>query len=47
MIFAVKAIPNWMTIGRILATPVVAVLIASSAERVMTQLVVVMMKLPM
>ena len=27
MIFAVKAIPNWMTIGRILATPVVAVLI--------------------
>ena len=27
MIFAVKAIPNWMTIGRILATPVVAMLI--------------------
>ncbi len=27
MIFAVRAIPNWMTIGRILVTPVVAVLI--------------------
>tara|TARA_B100001057_G_scaffold63071_1_gene56572 strand:+ start:141 stop:704 length:564 start_codon:yes stop_codon:yes gene_type:complete len=27
MIFAVKSIPNWMTIGRIVATPVVAMLI--------------------
>ena len=27
MIFAVRAIPNWMTIGRILLTPVVAALI--------------------
>jgi len=27
MIFAIKAIPNWMTIGRILLTPIVAVLI--------------------